>query len=325
MKFFDKKEEVLDIELTQYGKHLLSRGVLRPVFYAFFDDDIIYDSQYIGGGSSVQVEHSTKEGDRIRNVPRPHTQYSFGGVESNFDKIHNAVYYNDPFLDLAYTIELTETEKLEYLAKPPSAIDNYNRMALPLGTSQYNSDNLPAWDLKMMSGEITGSVLDYTGSSGIIKMPQLDIEVFYETEIKQLDDGNAISGDSSEDINIFPDGTYVEITKDYIAIDLSEHNSLFENENFELEAYEMVLEQSVDTNQLMEWTYRPLYFIDGEKITNDVFYKNNLRQKTDVTQDNVEYYFDLRVDDEITDTAGMRNNIITDIYKKKPKNDKEPC
>ena len=57
MKFFDKKEEVLDIELTQYGKHLLSRGVLRPVFYAFFDDDIIYDSQYIGGGSSVQVEH----------------------------------------------------------------------------------------------------------------------------------------------------------------------------------------------------------------------------------------------------------------------------
>ena len=44
MEFFDKKEEVLDVQLTEYGKYLLSTGRMRPVYYAFFDDDILYDT-----------------------------------------------------------------------------------------------------------------------------------------------------------------------------------------------------------------------------------------------------------------------------------------
>ena len=43
MTFFNQKEEVLQIELTQYGKYLLSRGKWKPAYYAFFDDDVIYD------------------------------------------------------------------------------------------------------------------------------------------------------------------------------------------------------------------------------------------------------------------------------------------
>ena len=38
--FFDKKEEVINIELTQYGKHLLSKGKFRPEYYAFYDQRI---------------------------------------------------------------------------------------------------------------------------------------------------------------------------------------------------------------------------------------------------------------------------------------------
>jgi len=44
MKFLDRKEQVLELSLTQYGKSLLSRGRLKPFYYAFFDDDLIYDS-----------------------------------------------------------------------------------------------------------------------------------------------------------------------------------------------------------------------------------------------------------------------------------------
>ena len=44
MTFFNKKEEVLDIELTPYGRSLLAKGKLMPVYYAFYDDDILYDS-----------------------------------------------------------------------------------------------------------------------------------------------------------------------------------------------------------------------------------------------------------------------------------------
>ena len=42
MDFFDKKEDVLDFQLTEYGKYLLQNGVLEPAYYAFFDDDILF-------------------------------------------------------------------------------------------------------------------------------------------------------------------------------------------------------------------------------------------------------------------------------------------
>ena len=40
MKFFNKKEEVLDLQLTQYGKNRLSMGKFNPTFYAFFEWDM---------------------------------------------------------------------------------------------------------------------------------------------------------------------------------------------------------------------------------------------------------------------------------------------
>jgi len=46
MVFFNTKEEVIDIELTPYGKHLLSQGKWKPVYYEFYDDDILYDSKH---------------------------------------------------------------------------------------------------------------------------------------------------------------------------------------------------------------------------------------------------------------------------------------
>ena len=46
MEFFNKKEEVIDLQLTQYGKKLLSKGQWKPSYYAFFDDNILYDVQW---------------------------------------------------------------------------------------------------------------------------------------------------------------------------------------------------------------------------------------------------------------------------------------
>ena len=43
MSYLDPKEDVIDLKLTSYGKYLLSIGKLNPTFYAFFDDDVIYD------------------------------------------------------------------------------------------------------------------------------------------------------------------------------------------------------------------------------------------------------------------------------------------
>ena len=45
-KFLNKKEQVFDLQLTTYGRQMLSVGNFRPSYYAFFDDNVIYDSKY---------------------------------------------------------------------------------------------------------------------------------------------------------------------------------------------------------------------------------------------------------------------------------------
>ena len=52
-KFINKKERVFDLKLTTYGRHLLSVGTLKPTYYAFYDDNIIYDDRYAGTGRSA--------------------------------------------------------------------------------------------------------------------------------------------------------------------------------------------------------------------------------------------------------------------------------
>ena len=82
MSFFDKKEDVIDLELTQYGKYLLSEGKLKPYYYAFFDDDVIYDGNYAG-----MTEEQNAIKDRIEETIRTRTQYVFEGIETTIN--HN--------------------------------------------------------------------------------------------------------------------------------------------------------------------------------------------------------------------------------------------
>ena len=90
MAFYDRKEEVIDIELTQYGKHLLSLGRFKPDQYAFFDDDVLYDIKYSSSGSqesrdSTQRTHVFENQNtsevRIKETPRPKVQYNFSDRE----------------------------------------------------------------------------------------------------------------------------------------------------------------------------------------------------------------------------------------------------
>ena len=82
--FFDKKEEVIQIELTQYGKYLLSIGQWKPAFYAFFDDNIIYDGAAAGiVEAQNQIEPRIQEG-----TPQLKPQHSFFGRETSFLKVY---------------------------------------------------------------------------------------------------------------------------------------------------------------------------------------------------------------------------------------------
>jgi hypothetical protein len=68
-KFINKKEEVIQMELTAYGKHKFSRGDFSPSYYSFHDDDILYDSVYASpSGSASPASGSVLVDDGVVNT-----------------------------------------------------------------------------------------------------------------------------------------------------------------------------------------------------------------------------------------------------------------
>ena len=81
-KFLNKKEQVYELRLTSYGRYLLSLGKFSPVYYGFYDDNVIYDGEYAG---------LTENQRDIRKRIKEETEYLEGLVlfnelenESNF-------------------------------------------------------------------------------------------------------------------------------------------------------------------------------------------------------------------------------------------------
>ena len=60
MSFMDKKQDVYDIKITPYGKKLLSQGNFKPEYYAFFDDDVLYDFAHSNNITAVSDIGSTQ-------------------------------------------------------------------------------------------------------------------------------------------------------------------------------------------------------------------------------------------------------------------------
>ena len=47
MEFFNKKQDVIDIKLTQFGRYKLSNGKFNPKYYAFFENgDVAATGQF---------------------------------------------------------------------------------------------------------------------------------------------------------------------------------------------------------------------------------------------------------------------------------------
>ena len=133
MTFFDKKEDVIDIELTPYGKHLLSLGKMKPMYYAFFDDDVLYNVGQVQSASLT--EENTQSFERITSTtPTLRPMKSFIGVETQINR-------QDFYLS---------EKKIEY----PSVNERVHYLLNPIGTNDETSTKSPAWEMTFVQGEI---------------------------------------------------------------------------------------------------------------------------------------------------------------------------
>lgn len=296
MTFFNRKEEVVNIELTQYGKYLLSVGKFKPAYYDFFDDDILYDIKYSG----EQEEKQREIQDRIKDTLRTHTQYTFVGAEESIKKqIQQIRNKNGSFSDI-------------YV---PYAI-KHKIKTLPLGRSEIGQQKKAAWNIKLLNGIFSDTKTFITGTYSNLSYPRLTIkDSEFKISIKEqseqqiytpADKTDTVSETGftpTSDLNNlstrFADGTYFQVESDYLLLDLKELNVPFEQENFELELY------SVEQDEEGEEVLKQLFFNKTkDNIVNNILVdtQETITDFRPNTVDMVESFFNLKVDREIDST-----------------------
>ena len=274
MEFFNRKEEVLDIQLTQYGKYLLSRGKFKPDSYAFFDDDVLYDAEY------AKILEDQKEADpRIKETPRSKTQYVFTGREFEKSKVNTSY--------CPTSIDAKAPEKFQMTA------DREYSLGLPLGTSELKSSKAPAWSLHFLKGALSGSTSHISGSNRLLTIPQLEVKVQYLISAHTAEESNEDVDDMSITTTTFDDGSYLKITRDNIILKIEEENAPFTNSNFEIE----VFETKTDENGLEQLI--PIRFLNDQFSFQD-------------DKCTVGNYFNILVDDEIEEDVPITQPV--DIY-----------
>ena len=135
MTFKNQKEEVLEIELTSYGKYLLSKGKFKPTFYSFFDDDIIYDANYAG----TTEEQNNAQSRILEETPRTRVQTNYSGVETEIEK----------------QIEAARAANKELKEAFQTTKEKHYSLAGPLGNSSVSTEFAPSWDITLFGGEFT--------------------------------------------------------------------------------------------------------------------------------------------------------------------------
>ena len=295
MKFFNKKEEVIDLKLTQFGRHMLSKGKLKPAFYSFHDDNILYDTEK-AGFSETQNESEA----RIVETPTLHHQISISSLEKEFNNSY------EKMLELQggegpQIIEASSKDQNYYIEDIQRTAEKHHFLSTMLGTSDLNSEYAPAWSVNFLNGTISGSnetlsVVEKTGGNNLQHVPQIESVLRVEVEGIYL-------GDEDLDLEEVEDGflnSNISITSAdeqlYFLLKITENNGLFQKENFDIEFFE--IEEEKQNGTTIE-TLRQLKFSATADPETGMDFIDEVVPDED--QAHVEYYLDVLVDNEIGD------------------------
>ena len=200
MKFLNGKEEVIDIQITSYGRHLISKGKFKPEYYSFFDDGILYDNEYAG---ITEAQNDIQ--NRIKNdTPRLQAQSNYAGCETKVKKL--AENFEFEKISTSYKVEtrrsdfmlffarsmgrtisdtFLKTVKYEYTQITPKTnqispiiqtdADKFYSLKYPIGTSDFTTKNEPSWNVSVLNSTISSSSNHLSGAFINEKIPQLNL------------------------------------------------------------------------------------------------------------------------------------------------------
>ena len=295
MTFFNKKEEVMKIELTPYGRYLLSVGKLKPHHYRFFDENVAYDCKALQDGVT---EIPSKAHERVTvNTPLLKSNPNITGVETNIRKFET-------------------DDAMVANTRVPTKDDVVNSNKNQLGTSDYKTEHAPHYRVELYRGSFKEDSIskNYTSANiSNLNIPQLPLKVYFSSsiEISVSDITETTSGLSEKESFIsapFQDNSYFKISYENPIVRFAEVNGFDEKDNFILTAYKV----RVDPNQPKRKIYTRLSLPkQSAKIENDLLVDDN---EESVVFDNeamglglfnpteLNYFLNFNIDKEISES-----------------------
>ena len=300
MKFLNKKEQVFDIQLTPYGKQKLSMGKFDPTYYAFFDDNILYDVRY----SSASVNETQND---IHKRIKQETAY----LESQvlFNQIMSGTLVEGGTFD---TVTLKQ-------------LDNIYTTEAFIGDAflQSKEQNVaPAWKVIAMQGHISSSVSSFQGvlepdTKNRVKaeagITQINIDVNYQLAAEPAEARFSFENlrQVGEASRRFADDTIVRLIPEDALIYVEELNTELLTDNFDIEVFEVPAD--FETGEL-----RRLYFKNKvpQVVDGMLVHAAPVENTQELDTDSVEYYFTLDRDYQIDPKIACKyiNQFNTEDY-----------
>ncbi len=277
VKFFDQKQEVIQIELTPYGKQVFSEGNFSPSYYAFYDTGILYDGSHGG-----LIETQNQIVDRIKdNTPRSRPITKFSTSRGSMISLSSANYKN-------------------YFSQQEEYCANYNRF---LGKNNIFSDFAPSWDISVTnnSDATLGDAVVYKANN---TLPEASASLNLTYELHQVDEATSYTLDENQNIIL----DMLELNTVFSV------NGNFDLEVFkidqkgEMQALSFISDHSSNAQDLRDQ-------IDPTVLSNTIQGSNQqILNNFPVLDDTyVEYYFEVLLDQEV---AGVEMPSNSSIYKR---------
>tara|TARA_R110000824_G_scaffold32672_1_gene105271 strand:+ start:9367 stop:10368 length:1002 start_codon:yes stop_codon:yes gene_type:complete len=283
-KFINKKEQVFDLRLTSYGRYLFSVGTFKPAYYAFYDDNVVYDKRYTHASAS---ENQNNVHNRIKNE----TQY-----------LESLVLFRDVEETLNSTVGAS-TEWYNQIDITPRMLEpapDVFRFNAPLGDAYLDGPTqyAPAWKIAGLQTRITSSnPQDTTNGTNI---PQLDIRATYikRTVDDEYDYDPLGPRRMSGRTNVFEDEKVIELVNNDPLYYIEEVNTETLTKNFEIEVFLVITSSVSGTAETLERKY---FRREIPQVQNGYLMSEAPKTVTSdmLTTGSIEYYFDVLLDTQV--------------------------
>jgi hypothetical protein len=298
-RLLDKKEEVIELKLTSHGKYLLGAGKFKPAYYAFLDDNIIYDAAY---ANITETQNSAQK--RIKEE----TQYLEGLVL--FQDLES-YQLNDALDEMEYQPgDVTPREEIQ--STEFYRFDQILGDAFLLGDSRHS----PSWKVVTLQGSASAThFMDFETKA---RIPQIELTASYMLKSMDYDEyfnNKVYNSQDPLDIelttNPLADDKVVYLERTSPVFYVEEVNTQLLTENFDIEVFEFFEHESKEKKDVVFKFLKRKYFNKKEpQIINGLMMSatkpdNEMNPEEESTQ-SVEYYFDIVKDKQISKDVACR-------------------